>query len=511
MGLIQRIARSSGAALTASATPGGIRRRVSSAARRASNAFSAFYESAQPGGDDQAHWTMAGSFSARQINSPAVRETLRNRARYEVANNSMARGVVDTLADDLIGDGPAAQLASDPFMSRDDAQRVERAWNDWAARVGLWRKLRTGRKAISHDGEIFYTFTTNERIGPVSLDLTLVETERVANPFTVDLELDEIDGIKFDSANNPIRYRVLDHHPDDLHLGIEVDGYKWIEAEDVIHYFRQDRAGQARGIPELTPALPCFAQLRRYTESVLKAARSAANISKVIHTDNPIDGEDGTAAEPYDEIIIPDNAALVLPDGYKLGGFKAEQPTTTFGDFRRQIANEIGRCLSMPVNLVLADSSQHNYASGKLDHSTYFHKLRVDRQELRDIVLDRIFQRWLAEAVLVSGLLPESARRARPPIRPSWTWPARQHADPSKEATAMDKRLTAGVTSLVEECAANGHDWQDVLENRKKVADFAKALGIELQPSPPRPEARPPASPAGSGPGTSQQQEDDDE
>ena len=42
--------------------------------------------------------------------SPAVRRTLRNRARYEVANNSYARGIVLTLANDSIGTGPRLQL-----------------------------------------------------------------------------------------------------------------------------------------------------------------------------------------------------------------------------------------------------------------------------------------------------------------------------------------------------------------------------------------------------------------
>jgi len=39
-----------------------------------------------------------------------VRRTLRNRARYEVANNSYARGIVLTLANDTVGTGPRLQM-----------------------------------------------------------------------------------------------------------------------------------------------------------------------------------------------------------------------------------------------------------------------------------------------------------------------------------------------------------------------------------------------------------------
>ena len=49
---------------------------------------------------------------------PEVRRTLRNRARYEVANNSYARGIVLTLANDVIGTGPRLQmLLGDPSTS----------------------------------------------------------------------------------------------------------------------------------------------------------------------------------------------------------------------------------------------------------------------------------------------------------------------------------------------------------------------------------------------------------
>jgi lambda family phage portal protein len=499
--LIGRIAGFAG--LSASAQPmRSARQRVSQVAQKMLNAF---YESAEPGGTDAAHWTKAGAFSARQINDQATRETLRNRARYEVANNSMARGIVDTLADDLIGDGPRLQVASDANLSRKDSQAIEQRWNAWADSVGLWQKLRTARKAIAHDGESFLTRINNPKIrNELKLDVVLIEAERVAHPYSMDLDLFEIDGIRFDQANNPISYRVLDHHPDDNHLLQDVDAHEWIDAENIIHYFRRDRAGQARGIPELTPALPQFVSLRGYQSAVLKAARTAASIAMVIQTDSPVDpesAEGGMSATAYDELEIPEGKALALPDGWKLHGMKGDQPTTTFGDFRRQIANDIGRCLSMPVNVVLGDSSQHNFASGKLDHSLYFRKLRVDRSELRTTVLDRIFEWWLAEATLISGYLPQPARRGSPPLRWSWTWPAPQHADPSKEANALKTRLESGVTTLIEECASLGLDWQEVLANQAEVEKLKRELGITPLQAPPTAPARPAMSPAGRDPG----------
>jgi len=76
------------------------------------------FDSAQTTADNRRHWANADGLSADAAASPGVRRILRNRARYEVANNSYARGIVLTLANDVIGKGPASippQNAWGPF------------------------------------------------------------------------------------------------------------------------------------------------------------------------------------------------------------------------------------------------------------------------------------------------------------------------------------------------------------------------------------------------------------
>ena len=55
-----------------------------------------------------------------------------------------------------------------------------------------------------------------------------------------------------------------------------------IPASYMVHVFRQERPGQHRGIPEITPALPLFAQLRRFILAVLSAAEAAADYAGVV-------------------------------------------------------------------------------------------------------------------------------------------------------------------------------------------------------------------------------------
>jgi len=64
------------------------------------------FDSAQTNADNRRHWANADPLSADAAASAELRRTLRNRARHEVANNSYARGIVLTLANDVTGTGP---------------------------------------------------------------------------------------------------------------------------------------------------------------------------------------------------------------------------------------------------------------------------------------------------------------------------------------------------------------------------------------------------------------------
>jgi len=173
-----------------------------------------------------------------------------------------------------------------------------------------------------------------------------------------------VDGIVFDEFGNATAYYVLRQHPGDNTVprsgGIEFDV---MPVESVIHLFRAERPGQSRGIPEITPALPLFAMLRRYTLAVLGAAEQAALPSGVIYTDAAADAE-SSQVEPMDTVEMDRGTWMTMPFGWKISQVKAEQPTTVYGDFKHEVINEIARCLNMPFNIAAGNSSGYKYTTG---------------------------------------------------------------------------------------------------------------------------------------------------
>jgi capsid protein len=366
-----------------------MRERVAARRLARTAAIRGAYDAAQTTHENTRHWGWTDSLSADSANSPSVRQKLRERARYEVANNGWARSMVETLAHEVIGTGPRIQiLTGNPKAD----EWIERAFAGWCQQVRFARKCRTLRKAKAQDGEGIGLFVTNERLGDVQLDVRLIETEQMSTPGLAYSE-NQIDGVDLDDNDNPTRYHILKHHPGESRYGFnpleEISPPP--RAEDVLHIFRQDRPGQHRGIPELTPALPLFSKLRRYTLAVLQTAENIADITIGLQTERPetaLDdyGPSGTsAAEPasyetFDTFDLERGLVTVLPEGTTPWQPDPKQPATTHTEFVKSVLAEAFAAVCMPYSVGAADSSDENFASGKLTRLGFKRAIQIERR-----------------------------------------------------------------------------------------------------------------------------------
>lgn len=415
------------------------------------------YDAAKTTDANKRHWTNADSLSADASATSSVRQILRNRARYEDANNSYCRGMVLTIANFCVGYGPRLRVElADAELNK----AVQTIWEQWARRIRLAAKLRTMRMAQARDGESFALMTYNPRVKhPVQLDLAVIEADRVTEPAGVDSPTN-IDGVILDERSNPTAYKVLKYHPGGTALIFgQTDT---ISADKMIHLYRQDRPEQHRGVTEIAPALPLFAQLRDYSWAVGEAAKLAAVESGWLSTDAP-PLEDDTDAHALDEIEINTGSWNIAPRGYKPTFVKPEQPTTTHDAFTRTKLAEIARCLNMPYNIAAGNSGNSNMASARLDCQLFYCGLDTDRDEMELVACDRLLEAFLMEAEILN-LLP---RGVGSDIPHSWMWPPYPQPDPVADAQAFEIRRRNGADTLEryyaregENAAENLNTWQ---------------------------------------------------
>ncbi len=440
------------------------------------------YDAAQTTSENANHWVMADSMTADAGQRPGIRRTLRMRARYESANNSYLRGITLTIANDTVGTGPTLKMnTGDAALDR----IIEDEYGQWAEATRQSEKMRVMVQSTVIDGEVFALHFTNPQLdrNKVQLDFRLIEADQIASP--TPWMLQEVDGIEFDGVGNPARYHLLRRHPGSM-MNFQAFEYDPIPASMMHHVFRADRPTQNRGIPEVTPALPLFAMLRRYTLATLGAAETAADFAAILYTTSP--ANDLPDVKPFTPLDIQPRSMMAVPEGWQIGQMNAEQPTTTYPGFKTEIINEIARCLNLPFNVAACNSSSYNFSSGRLDHLIYYRSIVIRREMLRTRHMDPGVRAWGEEAAR-GTMLPKAARDVAK-WRWSWVWDESAPVDEVASAQAQAIRLASRTTTLATEFAAAGRDWVEQLEQQSRERKMCESLGIPY-PGDVQPQAEP--------------------
>ena len=443
---------------------------VQNVARR----FAARYDAAQTTDENRRHWAGADAGGPGWSNRYEVRKVLRERARYEVQNSSYASGLVRTIALNTIGSGPRLQLSG---LNPRRNQAVEWAWWRFAKRIGLTEKLTTLVAARVGDGEGFGLFTRNPGLrGPVKWTLQPVECDRIHDPKAWGFDPLYLDGVRYDESGNPVTYSLLKEHPGEpTQMGRGLWESDTIAAKYVVHYFRAERPQQVRGVPEFTPALDLFALLRRFTRATISAAEAAALFAAFIRTTAAqVVPAGAPAGADFAKLEIDRGTLTMLPEGWDISQLKPEHPSTTYPMFVEKILQEIGRCLSVPFNILTCNSSGYNFSSSRLDHNLYYRGLAIEQVRIVDTILDRLFALWLeAWCVRMLGDFPREYRRYLD--EHNWFWDAPESIDPQKEDESRQTRLKSGTTTLPIEYGKMGIDFESA------IADGATALGVSAR------------------------------
>ena len=432
-------------------------------------------------------WRFQDSKSSDLSLTFEVRKRIRERARYEVANNPHATGAGWSIVNSVIPNLPKLQFT--PIEKSDGgdliARKLERDFSLWAHEIRLAEKLRSMRFAKYQDGESFAVLHENARLrSAVKLDLSPIDCERVTNIDQIGhintFDPKDIDGVHLDDWGNAVGYRVLTRHPSDAGFPLEAKTYK---ADRVLHWYRRTTPEQHRGVSEIAPALGLFQYLRRYTYSVVRASEIAADLALILKT-NDVDVYGGEVAveNPIIENNFSRGSTVTLPEGFDATQLKAEQPTAQFATLVDELLGAIGASLGLPRLIMRKSATGFTYASARVDLSEMERFTAIERDELVDAVIAPLFAAFLKEWTLVNRVtLPEY----------SVTWYFAESIgnkiDPQKEAAAQTQRLANKTTTLAIEYAAAGRDWEEEIEQRAielaKIKELEEKYQITLQES----------------------------
>lgn len=451
--------------------------------RKTYDSISATFDNARRGATESSLFRGADSLAVTAALNPSVRKIVRERARYIVANCPYGWSMLSTFGTHVVGPWATVSFPA-ANVNRNVINEVVAAFDAWATKSRLWPKVQTMLRAKVTDGEAFALLTTDKTLvdddNKVTLNLRPIECDRVESYTEIVTRENEIDGIRFDENGHPLEYRILKMHPGDYRRMKPARGGDWVKAKFVIHYFDAIRPEQVRGVSDFVSALDIPALQKSYRSAVAETAINAAATSGVLHTDAVPEcydddgdqlGKCAVEMKPNTTFQFQRGSLVTLPEGWNLTQLRAEQPTTLYADFVRALVAEMAACLSMPVNIAMCDSSQHNFASAKLDHMTYGDRIDKERAALSVEILDRVFFAWLDEYAVVESLSPRTVAALR---KTEWRFTERRGADVMKDASADNTRLGNGTTNFDIIYSGKGMDWER--ETDKLIDQYASIL-----------------------------------
>ncbi|MEA3641289.1 MAG: phage portal protein [Lamprobacter sp.] len=442
-------------------------------------------------------------------------ERMAHRARDLERNNPIAAGYLQTSRDNIVGATLNISPRPDTVLLGWDLERA-RAWSrttraqfrTWAdspecdaaasdTLIGLTNQMLTG--ALTNGDAIALPLWIDRPGNGWRSKLLVIESDRLDTPPQLGHRADIRKGVEIDDNGAPVAYHINRHHPRDYQQYGQsaIDDFIRIPAftpwgrRRVIHLRDKTRAGANRGRPIFAAVTKELFQTGQYADAELTAALVQSLVAAFMESDLPPDqvfelfnsqeNPEGYWAESLKRVSpqLKSGAIINLPLGAKPQFLAPSRPNSAFDAFLLAVERHIGTGTHLPRELLTKDFSRSNYSSARaalLEAWRYFHSRR---RWLIDAWFTPIYALWMEEAVDLGRVeadryysLQHCFTRAR------WTFAGRGWVDPTKEATAAQIRMDIGVSTLEQECAEQGLDWEDVLEQRAYEQQRTRDLGL---------------------------------
>lgn len=453
-------------------------------------------------------------------------------------NSGWIAGAADQIVADTVGE--ELKLNARPDLARlgyTDGERsawcreVEAEWRRWAwspAECDLAGKCTFAEML---DGVMRHYLAYGEALGVLDYmpaaqrrtlgletgtKVSLIPPHRLPR---VSRDLDGLeDGIFHDAYGRPTVFRFKQRSG-----GFELD--KDVPARDVIHVMdRGENPGAPRGISVLAPILKVIAQYDQLADATLSTALLQTAFAATIKSPepseqafqaiqtleemeapagyNPADWSDlmgelaGDLFEVWTQrvgalkehgIAMNDPARINhLGPGETFEMHTAATPGSQYLPFSRNLQREMARRLGVTFESLAMDHSNATYSSVRMGISSIWPIVLRRRTRIAAPFADRVYGAWLDEMIgtgrisFKGGYQAFAANRSRVTFA-EWNGPAKPVADDYRAAMAKKVRMELGVTSLSDECADDGKDWE---ENALQVAREMRFLETNGIPHP---------------------------
>jgi lambda family phage portal protein len=429
---------------------------------------------------------------------------LRNRSRQLIRDVDYARNAIRCIVDNTTGTGVRLQLQvrkqRGGKLDQKINQQIEYAWHQWGRKDSChtagklsWDDItRTAVSSMVEGGECLIRIVRGEKFGRSNI------------PFALEvLESDMLDedydgksskkgwewrmGVEVDKWGRPQNYAFFTRHPGDTSfttLPANKKRHIIVSAKDVIHLYKVERPGQTRGVPWLASAIERLHHLQGYEQAELVRARASSALMAWIQSpEGELSGDDVEDEERvYD---MSPGSIRYLAKGESVHVPNLDAPDGQFEPFIRAMLRALASGVGCSYEAISRDYSQTNYSSSRLSLLQDQQAFKAIQAQLKDNLLQIIFDEWLEVAVL-GGTVdlpnyqfdPDRYRQVR------WLFPGWQWVDPIKEVQSAQMAVRSGFKTQAQVVAEMGGDLEELLTARKNEIEMAEQLGLKFDTEP---------------------------
>jgi len=404
--------------------------------------------------------------------------------------------------------------------------RLEAAWKTWGRKGNCdvtgqysWRDVQ--RLVLRHwvvDGEAFVRLLPGR--GPHAFQVQVLPPEMVPLNTRQDLGNGRKvrQGVEVDAEGRVLAYYVRTESAALDPVGIfeataTPRGLRRVPADEMLHLFLPEQAGQLRGLPWMAAGLKPAYQAQDFATAGLNKARESAKRGGWIQEDpeqagNPAnaaldqlaDGKDASGV-PFQTLV--DGTWERLPGGMTALPFESDYPNIEYGQFIKDCLRNVASAFECAYITLGNDLEAVNYSSGQLgleDERTLWRSLQTRFAE--DDFCAVVHRMWLRYALVAAPGLAGLNFDRMELYADAAHWQCHRWAplDRLKHIEAQRSAVEGRLSSPQREIIANGEDPDEIVNELRDWAEKTAGLPAAMPTAAPSPGAAAAPAPAGDDP-----------
>lgn len=254
-----------------------------------------------------------------------------------------------------------------------------------------------------------------------------------------------------------------------------------VPAKEIIHLFREEFVGQARGFPMACAAILDMNMSQGYREAELIAARVAACQMGIWERPANSTGKLTFDAKEEDKFLMDMEPGKFSqgPRGWVFKQLNPSHPGQNLPGFLKVIMRSIASGLDVSYNDFANDLEGVNFSSLRAGTLSERDGWKMDQAFFIEHFCKPVFAEWLSNFLMLGTTFLPLARFGKfnkPCFQPRrWDW-----VDPLKDIKAHREAIDMMIAAPQEVIEAAGRDPEEVVEMIQEWRDMLKISGIEI-------------------------------